>query len=44
MRNHVFFLCHENFEDGGTNDDQQKSYSNSWEVDMTHVLARHIVR
>ncbi|KAG4430773.1 hypothetical protein IFR05_013742 [Cadophora sp. M221] len=44
MRSNVFFLDHQNLEDGCSNDNQQKSHSNAWEVDMTHALVRHIVR
>ncbi|XMA08200.1 hypothetical protein WAI453_000991 [Rhynchosporium graminicola] len=44
MRHNVFFLDHDNLQDGGSNDNHQKSHSNVWEVDMTHALVRHIVR
>ncbi|KAL9076756.1 MAG: hypothetical protein Q9161_000741 [Pseudevernia consocians] len=44
MRKNVFWLDHDNFEEGARPDQQQKSQSNVWEVDMTHALVRHIVR
>ena len=44
MRKNVFWLNHDNFEEGARTDQQQKSQSNLWEVDMTHALVRHIVR
>lgn len=44
MRKNVFWLDHDNFEEGARADQQQKSHSNLWEVDMTHALVRHIVR
>ena len=44
MRKNVFWLDHDNFEVGARADEQQKSQSNLWEVDMTHALVRHIVR
>lgn len=44
MRKNVFWLNHDNFEEGARADQQQKSQSNLWEVDMTHALVRHIVR
>lgn len=44
MRKNVFWLDHDNFEEGAQADQQQKSHSNLWEVDMTHALVRHIVR
>ena len=44
MRKNVFWLDHDNFEEGVRADEQQKSHSNLWEVDMTHALVRHIVR
>ena len=44
MRKNVFWLDHDNFEEGTRADLQQKSHSNLWEVDMTHALVRHIVR
>lgn len=44
MRKNVFWLDHDNFEEGARPDQQQKSQSNLWEVDMTHALVRHIVR
>jgi hypothetical protein len=44
MRKNVFWLDHDNMEDGANEDGLQKSHSNQWEVDMTHALVRHIVR
>ncbi|CAD6574519.1 MAG: hypothetical protein ASARMPRED_006796 [Alectoria sarmentosa] len=44
MRKNVFWLDHDHFEEGARADQQQKSQSNLWEVDMTHALVRHIVR
>ena len=44
MRKNVFWLDHDNFEEGAQADLQQRSHSNLWEVDMTHALVRHIVR
>lgn len=44
MRENVFWLDHDNFEEGARADHHQKSHSNLWEVDMTHALVRHIVR
>ena len=44
MRKNVFWLDHNNTEEGAEADRLQKSHSNLWEVDMTHALVRHIVR
>ena len=44
MRNNVFWLDHDNLEEGTQADLLKKSHSNHWEVDMTHALVRHIVR
>ena len=44
MRKNVFWLDHNNTEEGAQADRHQKSHSNLWEVDMTHALVRHIVR
>lgn len=44
MRKNVFWLDHDNFEEGAQADQQQKSHSNLWEVEMIHALVRHIVR
>lgn len=44
MRKNVFWLDHNNIEEGAQADRHQKSHSNLWEVDMTHALVRHIVR
>jgi superfamily I DNA and/or RNA helicase len=45
MRDNVFWLDHRNIEDGGRGgEDMVTSYSNSWEVEMTYGLVRHIIR
>lgn len=44
MRKNVFWLDHDNTEEGGKADVHQKSHSNNWEVDMTHAFVGHIVR
>ena len=44
MRKNVFWLDHDNLEEGTRADQQHKSYNNLWEVDTTHALVRHIVR
>lgn len=44
MRHNVFWLDHDNLEEGTRADQKQKSHSNLWEVDTTHALVRHIVR
>lgn len=44
MRKNVFWLDHDNVEEGVQADMHQKSHSNVWEVNMTHALVRHIVR
>jgi hypothetical protein len=44
MRKNVFWLDHDNVEEGANEDVHQKSHSNLWEVDFTHALVRHIVR
>jgi len=44
MRNNVFWLDHENMEEGAQADVHQKSHSNLWEVDMVHALVRHVLR
>ena len=44
MRENVFWLDHDNFEEGAQANRQQHSHSNIWEVDMVHALVRHIVR
>ncbi|KAL2074450.1 hypothetical protein VTL71DRAFT_8228 [Oculimacula yallundae] len=44
MRHNVFFLDHDNLQDGGSNDTQQKSHSNAWGFNITFALVRHIVR
>ena len=43
MRKNVFWLDHDNMEEGAQGDVREKSYSNVWEVEMTHALVRHIV-
>jgi len=44
MRKNVFWLDHDNVEEGVGADEHQKSHSNLWEVDMVHALVRHVVR
>ena len=44
MRSNVFWLDHENIEEGEQADSHQKSHSNLWEVEMIHALVRHILR
>ncbi|KAF1956385.1 hypothetical protein CC80DRAFT_563213 [Byssothecium circinans] len=45
MRNNVFWLNHDNLEDGNPSDvHHQKSKANSWEVTMVHAFVRHLVR
>lgn len=44
MRKNVFWLDHDNLEEGTREDQQQRSQSNLWEVDMTHALVRHVLR
>lgn len=44
MRNNVFWYDHTHPEDSSSADENQRSKSNVWEVDMTHALVRHIVR
>jgi AAA domain len=44
MRKNVFWLDHDNTEEGSDADMHQKSHSNVWEVEFTHALVRHIVR
>ena len=44
MRKNVFWYDHKNQEDGSHSEENQRSKSNSWEVDMTHALVRHVVR
>ncbi len=44
MRKDVFWLNHENYEEGARADAHQKSHSNLWEVNMIHALVRHILR
>jgi len=44
MGQNIFWLDHDNLEDGTGPDVHQKSHSNLWEVEMTHSLVRHIVR
>jgi hypothetical protein len=44
MRKNVFWLDHDNMEDGASEDVNQKSHSNLWEVEFVHALVRHIVR
>ena len=44
MRKNVFWLDHDNAEEGAREDIHQKSHSNVWEVEMTQALVRHVVR
>jgi hypothetical protein len=44
MRKNVFWLDHDNVEEGGAADVHEKSRSNLWEVEFAHALVRHIVR
>ncbi|PVH68320.1 P-loop containing nucleoside triphosphate hydrolase protein [Cadophora sp. DSE1049] len=44
MRRNVFWLDHNNVEEGAIQDMHQKSHSNLWEVEFTYALVRHIVR
>lgn len=44
MRENVFWLDHDHFEDGQHSEMHHKSHSNIWEVEMVHALVRHIVR
>lgn len=44
MRKNVFWLNHDNMEEGASEDTNQKSHSNLWEVEFVHSLVRHIVR
>ena len=44
MRETVFWLDHNDLEDGQRFDLHHKSHSNNWEVEMVHALVRHIIR
>lgn len=44
MYQNVFWLDHDNVEDGWSEEAHQKSHSNQWEVEFTHALVRHLVR
>ncbi|KAI9752215.1 MAG: hypothetical protein M4579_005718 [Chaenotheca gracillima] len=44
MRKNVFWLDHDNFEEGAQSEVHHKSHSNDWEVEMVHALVRHVVR
>ncbi|RAL63386.1 hypothetical protein DID88_003810 [Monilinia fructigena] len=45
MRENTFWLDHDNFQDNVKGDGiNKKSHSNTWEVEMTAALVRHIVR
>ena len=44
MRKNLYWLDHDNMEEGSHEDVHQKSHSNNWEVEMVHALVRHIVR
>lgn len=40
LRENVFWLTHDNLEEGGQTDMHQRSHSNLWEVDIIHALLR----
>jgi superfamily I DNA and/or RNA helicase len=44
LRKNVLWLSHDNLEDRSRGVIDQGSYTNRWEVKMTHVLLRHIIR
>jgi hypothetical protein len=44
MRQNLFWLDHQNMEDGSRSEAVQQSKSNDWEVTMVHALVRHLVR
>lgn len=44
MRDKFLWLDHTNQEDSAGLDLRQKSHANAWEVDIVHVLVRHVVR
>jgi superfamily I DNA and/or RNA helicase len=44
MRKNVFWYDHMNLEDSSRPEENQRSKSSIWEVNMTHALVRHIVR
>lgn len=44
MRKNIYWLDHDNMEEGSQGDVHQKSHSNLWEVDIVHALVRHVVR
>lgn len=44
MREDVFWLNHDNLEDGSSDDGRLKSHSNEWEVGMTKALVRHLIQ
>ncbi|KAK3317593.1 hypothetical protein B0T19DRAFT_294577 [Cercophora scortea] len=44
MRHNLFWLDHSHPEDNATDATRASSHSNSWEVDMTTALVRHLVR
>ena len=44
MRKNIYWLDHDNMEEGSQEDVHRKSHSNIWEVDMVHALVRHVVR
>ncbi|MCJ1464386.1 hypothetical protein MMC07_002999 [Pseudocyphellaria aurata] len=44
IRGNLFWYDHRNHEDGPSSEKTQKSKSNTWEVNLTHALVKHIVR
>lgn len=44
LRDNVFWLNHDNYEDESHDDSQLKSHSNEWEVEMTYAFLRPIIR
>jgi hypothetical protein len=44
MRKDLFWLDHDNLQEGGKSESHHKSHSNLWEVNMVHSLVRHIIR
>ncbi|QSZ30518.1 hypothetical protein DSL72_000072 [Monilinia vaccinii-corymbosi] len=45
MQENIFWLHHDNLQDNANGDEtNKKSHSNTWEVEMTAALVRHIVR
>jgi len=44
MLENVFWLHHDNTEDTSTDDGRLRSHTNTWEIEMTTSLIRHLVR